>query len=52
MKLNVLIVDDSKTVRKIKGVDIVGWTAGVKDGNILTWKANVKIAFEVEKKNV
>ncbi len=45
------VEEASKTVRRIKGVNILGWTADVQDGNILSWKANVKIAFEVERKN-
>ncbi len=38
----------AKTVRNIKGVDIVGFTGKVKNGNIIEFRANVKLAFEVE----
>jgi flavin-binding protein dodecin len=39
----------SKTIRNISGVDILGYTAKVEDGKIVSWSANVKIAFEVER---
>ena len=38
----------SKTVRKITGVDVVGWTAKVEKGKIVEYRANVKVAFRVE----
>ena len=38
-----------KTVRGITGVDIVGQTAEVENGKIVKYKANVKIAFVVER---
>ena len=39
----------SKTVRHIVGVDVIGFTAKVKDGEIVEYRANVKIAFVVER---
>ena len=38
-----------KTVRKITGVDVKGWTAEVENGKIVNYKADVKIAFMVER---
>lgn len=38
-----------QTVRNIQGVDVIGLTAKVENGKIVTWSANVKIAFEVER---
>ena len=38
----------AKTVHHVTGVDIVGQNAKVKDGAIVEWHANVKVAFVVE----
>lgn len=38
----------SKTVRNITGVEVYNLTADVQDGNIIEYKANVKVAFAVE----
>ncbi len=35
----------SKTLDNITGVEVTNYTASVKDGNILHYKAAVKIAF-------
>ncbi len=43
------IEEASKTVRKISGIDVLGWTAKVENDKIVSWNANVKIAFEVER---
>jgi flavin-binding protein dodecin len=40
--------DSSKTIRNITGVDVRDWTARVKEGEIVEYKVNVKIAFGVE----
>ena len=37
-----------RTVRGVRGVDVQDWTASVEDGEIVEYKANVKIAFAVE----
>lgn len=47
--VQVAVSEASKSVRGINGVDVVGQTADVKDGRIARYKANVKIAFEVER---
>ena len=39
----------AKTIRNITGVDVIGWTAEVKDSKIINYKANVKVAFIVER---
>lgn len=39
----------SKTLRNITGVDVVRFNAEVKDGKISVYKANVKVAFLVER---
>ena len=42
------VAEAAKTVRGIRGVDVRDWTARVKEGRIVEYKANVKIAFSVE----
>jgi len=37
-----------ESVKDIRGVDAIGFTAVVKDGNIAEYHTNVKIAFVVE----
>lgn len=37
-----------KTVDGLNGVELINMTAKVKDGKILSYKANIKAAFEVE----
>ncbi len=43
------VKEAAKTVRNIVGVHVVGFTAKVKDGEITEYRANVKIAFVVER---
>ncbi len=43
------VEEAAKTIRKIQGVDVVGWTAKTDGGKISSWSADVKIAFEVER---
>lgn len=37
-----------KTVNGLNGVELVNMTGKVKDGRIMSYKANVKAAFEVD----
>ncbi|HLC38721.1 MAG TPA: dodecin family protein [Patescibacteria group bacterium] len=39
----------AKTIRNITGVDVVGQNATIQDNKITEFKANVKIAFLVER---
>ena len=41
------IIDASKTVKNITGVDVIGFKGEVKDGKIVKYKAHCKIAFLV-----
>ena len=43
------LADASKTIRNISGIDVLGWKAEIKDNKIVSYKANVKIAFTVER---
>ncbi|MCD6563667.1 MAG: dodecin domain-containing protein [Thermoproteales archaeon] len=38
-----------KTVRNIVGMDVLKFSAKIKDGEIIEYRANVKIAFIVER---
>ncbi len=43
------VAEAAKTVKNIKGVHVKRCTARVKDNKIVEYKANVKIAFIVER---
>jgi hypothetical protein len=43
------LMEATKTVRNIVGMDVVGWTAKVEKNKIASYKANVKIAFIAER---
>jgi hypothetical protein len=43
------VTEAAKTVKNIKGVHVKRCTAKVKDSKIVEYKANVKIAFIVER---
>ncbi len=38
----------AKTVRNIRGVDVLGWTGKVDGDKIVEYRADVKISFVVE----
>jgi flavin-binding protein dodecin len=42
------VIDASKTVRNITGVEVLNNTANVQNGKIVEYKADVAIAFKVE----
>ena len=42
------VSEASRSLRGVRGVDVQDWTASVEDGEIVEYKANVKIAFAVE----
>ena len=42
------VEEAAKTVKHLIGVDVVNFTASVKDGKIIKYKATCKIAFEVQ----
>lgn len=43
------ITEAAKTIRNISGVDVKSLKADVENGKIIRYKANVKIAFMVER---
>ena len=42
------MAEAAKTVHDISGLDVIHQTAVVKDGDIIEYRANIKIAFVVE----
>ena len=42
------VIDASKTINNITGVDVVGFKGVVQDGKIINYKAHCKIAFVVK----
>lgn len=38
----------ARTVHGITGVEVQNWTANVSNGDIVEYKANVKVAFAVD----
>jgi len=42
------VKEAAKTLRNLRGVDVIGWTAKIKDDKIVEYRANVKISFLVE----
>jgi flavin-binding protein dodecin len=39
------VSEASKMVPSISGVEVMNWTANVSGGNIVEYKANVKVAY-------
>jgi dodecin len=46
--VRVAVEEASKTIRGITGVEVHHYTGKVKDGRIVDYRANVRIAFGVE----
>ena len=44
------VKEASKTVRNMKGVDILSWTGKIEGDKIVEYRANVKISFVVDEK--
>ena len=41
----------AKTIRNIRGVNVVGWTGKVEGSKIVEYRANTKISFVVEEES-
>ena len=47
--VQVAVKEASKTLRGITGVEVLNWTGKVdEEGEIVVYRANVQVAFEVE----
>ena len=44
-----VLYEAAKTVRNIVGMDVIGWTAQIKENNIVAYRVNVKLAFIAER---
>ena len=42
------VKEAAKTLRNLRGVDVIGWTARIEGEKIVEYRANVKISFVVE----
>ena len=38
----------AKTIRNVRGVEVVKWTARVERGKVIEYRATIKISFGVE----
>ena len=45
---NNAVIEAAKSIRGLIGVDVINFTAVIKDGKIVKYKANCKVAFSVE----
>ena len=46
--INEAVRRSSKTVKNIRGVDVVGQKGLVKDGKVVEYRVNLKLSFGVE----
>ncbi len=42
------VKEAAKTIRNLRGVDVLGWTAKIDGNKIVEYRANVKISFLVD----
>ncbi|AIF85127.1 hypothetical protein NTE_03093 [Candidatus Nitrososphaera evergladensis SR1] len=38
----------TKTIRNVKGIDVLGWKAEIQNEKIVEYRVSMKVAFEVE----
>lgn len=43
------VAEAARTIQGITGVEVLNWTANVNAGNVVEYKANVKVAFQVQR---
>lgn len=42
------VKEASKTLRNLRGIDILGYNGKIEEGKIVEYRANVKVSFVVE----
>ena len=42
------VTEAVKTIKGVSGVDVIGFTGKVRDGKLVEYRANVKVAFVVD----
>ncbi|MGC8488530.1 MAG: dodecin family protein [Clostridia bacterium] len=42
------VAEASRTIHGINGIEVTNWTANVRDGQVQTYKVDVKLAFGVD----
>lgn len=47
--LKALVKRANQTLKEVSGVDVIGQTAEVKNGKIVEYKVNAKVAFKLTK---
>lgn len=43
------VSEAARTIQGITGVEVLNWTANVNAGDVVEYKANVKVAFAVQR---
>ena len=46
--VEIAVKEAAKTVRNLRGVDVVSWTGKIKGDEVVEYSANVKISFAVD----
>ncbi len=42
------VTQAARTLDSLLGIEVIGWTAEIRNGKLTAYKANVKLAFKVK----